>query len=245
MRRLEEAGLLIVVAEANPGKRRAREYRLIVPTPALAAPLHEVHPRTTCTPAHDAPTEPPEESITPPPAEQPAEPALQKAPRKTRKRRDEPDEIEHQFDGWFQHYPVQVGRVAALKAYRAALKKTDQITLLSSCMAYAAKVEAENTPDQYIKSPANWLNDGYYLNKYSPNNGVRNGKGNGHNNLFAAAQQVSSQLRGAAAAQHLLHQLTDGPEDSDDVQVFGEFRDGNGSGDFLDVTFRNLREDEG
>lgn len=73
LRNLQSAGVLVLVAEAG-AVRRTRTYRVDVDalnrtaTPAPPAPLHEVHPRTTCTPppqeVHPTPAPPaPKRSI--------------------------------------------------------------------------------------------------------------------------------------------------------------------------------------
>jgi hypothetical protein len=61
------------------------------------------------------------------------------------------------FGMWWNAYPKHTGTAQAKKAYRAARKITDAATLIRGAEAYMD--ETTGTDKQYIKAPANWLNE--------------------------------------------------------------------------------------
>ncbi len=60
------------------------------------------------------------------------------------------------FVKWYEEFPRHEKRGLALKAYRAALKKTDSATLLEGAKAYRRQREGEE--QRYTLHPASWLN---------------------------------------------------------------------------------------
>lgn len=60
------------------------------------------------------------------------------------------------FAQWYAVYPRKTGRGAALRAFTAALKKTDLQTLIRSAEVYAQS-RADEDP-KFTKHPATWLN---------------------------------------------------------------------------------------
>jgi hypothetical protein len=71
--------------------------------------------------------------------------------------------VSPEFEEWYSAYPLHVGRVAAMKAYKAARKKTDQRTLLIGAKR-AAKQYADSD-DRFIPHPATWLNQERWLDE--------------------------------------------------------------------------------
>ena len=65
-------------------------------------------------------------------------------------------DAERDFDDWYQRYPRKRGRGQALKAYRAARKKTDHATLVEAIDAQAAHLTKDGI--EYVPYPATWLN---------------------------------------------------------------------------------------
>lgn len=75
-----------------------------------------------------------------------------------------PDQIDQDFDEWYGEYPRHVARAAALRAYRAARKKTDRETLLNAIPIYK-----KNKPDYADwKYPATWLNGECWKDENGP-----------------------------------------------------------------------------
>ena len=68
----------------------------------------------------------------------------------------ERESINDDFDAWWQHYPRKVGKGQAIKAYRAARKKTDHATLVAAIDAQADRLMAKGA--EYCPHPATWLN---------------------------------------------------------------------------------------
>lgn len=69
---------------------------------------------------------------------------------------DERDATPDPFADWWSHYPRKVGKGQAVRAYRAALKKTDANTLLEAIKAQAPKLTERGT--EFCPYPATWLN---------------------------------------------------------------------------------------
>ena len=60
------------------------------------------------------------------------------------------------FAAWYAAYPKKVGKGAAEKAFKAALKKTDLDTLIAGRDRYIAATRG--TDPKFIANPATWLN---------------------------------------------------------------------------------------
>jgi len=60
------------------------------------------------------------------------------------------------FTAWWSHVPKKVGRGQAKKAFKTALKKTDQQTLMDAMDRYRASVAGSDP--KFIVHPATWLN---------------------------------------------------------------------------------------
>ena len=69
-------------------------------------------------------------------------------------------DITNSFSQWWENSPKRVGKKAALRAYKAALKDIDADTLLAGIKAYSEKVRRDQTDAKYICHPATWLNQG-------------------------------------------------------------------------------------
>ena len=71
------------------------------------------------------------------------------------------------FDRFWQAYPRRVGKQAALKAWRAALKRgAESELILAAAASYAASVSGADP--QFIAHPATWLNAGRYEDEPPP-----------------------------------------------------------------------------
>jgi hypothetical protein len=73
------------------------------------------------------------------------------------------------FEAWYANFPRRQGRARALKAFRAALKKTDFDTLMAGVERY--KAEKPGYADWAM--PATWLNDERWLDEASPSGVVQ------------------------------------------------------------------------
>ena len=72
--------------------------------------------------------------------------------RREEKRRED----ESKFATWYAAYPKKVGKGAAERAFKAALKKTDLETLTAGRDRYIAATR--DTDPKFIANPATWLN---------------------------------------------------------------------------------------
>ena len=68
----------------------------------------------------------------------------------------ERESINDDFSAWWQHYPRKVGKGHAMKAYRAARRKTDHATLVAAVDAQAERLMAKGS--EFCPHPATWLN---------------------------------------------------------------------------------------
>ncbi len=62
-----------------------------------------------------------------------------------------------EFEIWWQAYPRQIGKRAALEAYQRARDEVTAEELLGAVKAAAARWKADGTQERYITHPANWL----------------------------------------------------------------------------------------
>jgi len=74
------------------------------------------------------------------------------------------------FDEFWKVYPRHVAKIAALKAYRRALKVAAPNVILAGAMRYAQ--ERGGQDDQFTKHPTTWLNGGCWNDKPKRNGGV-------------------------------------------------------------------------
>jgi uncharacterized protein YdaU (DUF1376 family) len=65
------------------------------------------------------------------------------------------ENIDAEFDAWYEIYPAKKGRGQAVKAYKLARKKTDASALLAGALRY--RDDPARNP-QFTKYPATWLN---------------------------------------------------------------------------------------
>lgn len=78
---------------------------------------------------------------------------------------DQPDPVDP-FADWYTRYPRKVGRAAAEKAYRRALKTTTPAALADGLTRYLAELDRKQTSAEYIKHPATWLNGACWDDQY-------------------------------------------------------------------------------
>jgi len=74
------------------------------------------------------------------------------------------------FAEWYQAYPLHKARMAAEKAYRSALTRSNRESLLAGARAYAVEVAGRDPAK--IKHPATWLNAGCELDEALKVNGA-------------------------------------------------------------------------
>ena len=74
----------------------------------------------------------------------------------TRCREEKRREEKSAFATWYAAYPKKVGKGAAERAFKAALKKTDLETLTAGRDRYIAATRG--TDPKFIANPATWLN---------------------------------------------------------------------------------------
>lgn len=76
-----------------------------------------------------------------------------------------PPAMDADFAEWYAAYPRHVGRGKALKAYRAARKKTNKDTLLAG----ARRASREFSDPEFTPHPASWLNAERWADESRPN----------------------------------------------------------------------------
>jgi len=70
------------------------------------------------------------------------------------------------FAAWYDRYPRKVGRAAAERAYRRALKAATPDQLADGLARYIAEIDRKRTAREYIKHPSTWLNGGCWADAY-------------------------------------------------------------------------------
>lgn len=75
---------------------------------------------------------------------------------KTQVEKEISSEADASFQTFYETYPRRESRGAALKAYRAALKKTDAATILAATRAFRTKRAGQDP--KFTPLPATWLN---------------------------------------------------------------------------------------
>lgn len=69
-------------------------------------------------------------------------------------------EIACRFDEFWLVYPKQVGERDARAAYARASLAADHASILAGAVRYASTIRREGTEPRFVKSPANWLDEG-------------------------------------------------------------------------------------
>lgn len=77
-----------------------------------------------------------------------------------------PEQPLDSFAAWYARYPRKVGRAAAEKAYRRALKTTTPEALTAGLDRMLAEIAGKKTSPEYIKHPATWLNGACWDDEY-------------------------------------------------------------------------------
>ena len=88
-----------------------------------------------------------------------------KAIKNQRNESDTSSSVDDGFDLFWSNYPRKVGKGAARKAWKAALKKTDAEMLQECALLY--RITCPKDP-QYIAHPATWLNAERWLDDMNP-----------------------------------------------------------------------------
>ena len=75
-----------------------------------------------------------------------------------------PKNVDEQFSAFWSAYPNKKGKEDAMKAFKAAIRKTTLEVMLDGITRYVA-----NKPDwQAYKHPGPWLRGGHYLDEWEP-----------------------------------------------------------------------------
>jgi hypothetical protein len=64
------------------------------------------------------------------------------------------------FEEFWLHYPRKIGKLAAEKAWRKAIKSTDPYTIIAAVKSYAFPADR-----QFVPHPATWLNAGRWMDE--------------------------------------------------------------------------------
>lgn len=70
------------------------------------------------------------------------------------------------FNEFWKIYPRRVAKLAAIRMYKRALKRTSAAKILEAAKKYAR--EKQGTEMQFIAHPATWLNGGYWMEEEKP-----------------------------------------------------------------------------
>lgn len=76
------------------------------------------------------------------------------------------------FEKFWNVYPKWANRIMAEQEWTQLITTTENLrseTLIKAAVNYADKCRIEKTPERFIKSPANWLRDGTWM-EYTPEN---------------------------------------------------------------------------
>lgn len=85
---------------------------------------------------------------------------------KVNKRTSSNDAHLKEFDGFWQHYPRKVGKLAAQRAFEKALKLTTVENIQKAL--HTLNQEVRGKDPQYIPHPATWLNQGRWDDEQAP-----------------------------------------------------------------------------
>jgi len=94
--------------------------------------------------------------------------------------RETADDLDDEFEQWWEHAPRKVGKGGAKRSYRAARKKADAETLLAGIKRHAQEMRDKGTQARYIPHPATWLNHERWLDEAS----ACAGEGDPHDELY-------------------------------------------------------------
>lgn len=99
----------------------------------------------------------------------------------TEKKKEEAKASLSDFDAFWAEVPTKVGKDAARKAFKAAIKKTDLETIIAGIRRYAASRAGEDP--KYTAHPATWLRAGRWQDEPTNLKAINGGNhGNGNSN---------------------------------------------------------------
>ena len=75
------------------------------------------------------------------------------------------NDIEREFNAFWEVYPRKVGKGQARRAYKGARKKAPQETLVTTAKAYAVAVRGNGKEPEFICHPSTWLNGERWLDE--------------------------------------------------------------------------------
>tara|TARA_R110002074_G_C12558458_1_gene667639 strand:- start:31689 stop:32339 length:651 start_codon:yes stop_codon:yes gene_type:complete len=117
----------------------------------------------------------------------PDKPSVKPQKPETRSHTDKYHHPDDGFDEWYQAYPKHVGRGQAARAYKAALKIAEPLTLLEGVKRYAAERAGQDA--KFTALPATWLNGERWLDEASPSEAASD---------ESKYSRISNRYRGAA-----------------------------------------------
>ena len=77
----------------------------------------------------------------------------------------EPENYINAFDEFWEAYPKKTDKGLARKSFKAALKKTDALTIIAAAMSYR---DDPNRKPEFTKNPSTWLNAEAWENEALP-----------------------------------------------------------------------------
>lgn len=185
IRRCEELGELQVLK--NGGRGRTNRYRIIMQTP------HDVRGSEPVNPEQGSPeqgagfpvnperrSENPEQGSLNPEPRSPGTRRTKREPTTTRtaprKRSAEPAD-DPAFARFWQTYPKRVAKPAAMKAWKAAMKrKADPEQIILAARRYATDPQRRESDIKYTAYPATWLNQERYADEPTPSKAAATGR---------------------------------------------------------------------
>jgi hypothetical protein len=184
IRRCEELGELHV--SKNAGRGRTNRYRIIMQTPNVvrgneARNPEPRSPRTGFAPEQGSPKTPnvvreTPNHVHPEPEEPEVEPEVTTARPASRKRSAEPAG-DPAFDRFWQTYPKRVAKPAAIRAWKAAMKrKADPEQIILAARRYATDPQRRESGDKYTAYPATWLNNERYADESALSEAAASGR---------------------------------------------------------------------
>lgn len=97
------------------------------------------------------------------------EDSIEDTTKKVKERKESKDNnYTTQFEIFWGAVPSKVDKKKSFKAYKSAIKKIDEDSLLEKIKDYSRLCEVNKTELEYIKHPSSWLNGECWENDYTP-----------------------------------------------------------------------------
>lgn len=107
---------------------------------------------------------------------------------------DEPD----QFDEFWSQCPRKIGKDAALRAWKSALKRSDAKTIIDGMKRHAKEVQGREK--QYIPHPSTWLNAGRWQDESQDAPTTSKQKATDHERMTNIATLIRKRISSAVTA---------------------------------------------